>query len=453
MLHSSVISVLFSLACIFESVVGLLQVAGRLESHHVLFAMTGTFGNPGPYGGFIAMTAAVSACQAWSLRGSDRWLHRALTGLGWTAAALGAMVLPASMSRGAWLALGVAGVVFGFRELGWKVLWRRYRTVGWLCSCALVLAMAGVFLLKKDSALGRLHIWQMDLAAIAARPWTGAGAGRAMGAYGEVQAAFFANPRAPWRIRVAGCPEYPFNDFLGVGMEFGLPVMAVVCLLTGWIGFRLARKKSPLLYGWLVLCIFALSSYPMALWPFRVAAVLMAVGAVGIAFAGVIVAGACWLAPVQLKEQRAVDRYDHIRSLPTEGMEEAVAADYAGLYCDLHDNYRYLYDYGYALFRCGRYADAIPVLERGAGRSSDPMFWVIIGRCQEGLGRYPDAIRSLEYAWRMVPGRLYPLVLLKEMHERLGDLPGAEEYKERAGNVPLNPRNRNMMELHERIGK
>ena len=43
--------------------------------------------------------------------------------------------------------------------------------------------------------------------------------------------------------------------------------------------------------------------------------------------------------------------------------------------------------------------------------------------------------------------------ILKEMHERLGDLPGAEEYKERAGNVPLNPRNRNMMELHERIGK
>ena len=43
--------------------------------------------------------------------------------------------------------------------------------------------------------------------------------------------------------------------------------------------------------------------------------------------------------------------------------------------------------------------------------------------------------------------------ILKEMHERLGDLPGAEEYKERARNVPLNPRNRNMMELHERIGK
>ena len=111
MLHSSVISVLFSLACIFESVVGLLQVAGRLESHHVLFAMTGTFGNPGPYGGFIAMTAAVSACLAWSLRGSDRWLHRVLTGLGWTATALGAIVLPASMSRGAWLAL-IAPVSF-----------------------------------------------------------------------------------------------------------------------------------------------------------------------------------------------------------------------------------------------------------------------------------------------------------------------------------------------------
>lgn len=454
MLHSSVISVLFSLACIFESAVGLMQVTGHLESHHAFFALTGTFENPGPYGGFIAMTLAASAAMAWRRRKEKGVLSRSLFYLGLTATATGLMVLPATMSRGAWLALAVAGIVFGFRELNWKAWWRQHRPMGWLLTGFILASLVGIFYLKTNSALGRLHIWQMDIRALFAHPWTGAGAGRTMGLYGETQAAFFSDcQRELWRVRVAGSPEYPFNDYFGLGMEYGLPAMLIGCILVSWIAFRLARKGSPLFYSWLVLAIFALSSYPLSLWSFRIAAVFMATGAFGwpvLVLSGI---AACWLVPAYRATQEAEERYVHIRSLSTEGMEEAAAQDYSEIYCKLQNNYRYLYDYGYALFHCGKYEEAIPVLQEGACRSSDPMFWNIIGRCHERMGRYEAAEECWLHAWHMVPGRLYPLVLLKEMHERLGQQDKADGYRSMAQKVPLNPNNRTMMELYERLEK
>ena len=51
---------LFIAVCLWsccESCLGLNQVFGHRVSGHVLFSMTGSFANPGPYGGFIAITA------------------------------------------------------------------------------------------------------------------------------------------------------------------------------------------------------------------------------------------------------------------------------------------------------------------------------------------------------------------------------------------------------------
>ena len=38
-----------------EAVLGLLQVYGYEPSNHSLYALTGSFYNPGPYSGFLAM--------------------------------------------------------------------------------------------------------------------------------------------------------------------------------------------------------------------------------------------------------------------------------------------------------------------------------------------------------------------------------------------------------------
>lgn len=63
----------------------------------------------------------------------------------------------------------------------------------------------------------------MELRAIADKPLTGHGFGKSLGAYGDAQAEYFeTEERGQERVRIAGCPEYAFNEYLRMGMEFGI---------------------------------------------------------------------------------------------------------------------------------------------------------------------------------------------------------------------------------------
>lgn len=55
-----------------EAVLGIRQLFGMAASHNVLFQMTGHFGNPGPYGGFIAVCSAIVWAAAWRWKDSAR---------------------------------------------------------------------------------------------------------------------------------------------------------------------------------------------------------------------------------------------------------------------------------------------------------------------------------------------------------------------------------------------
>ena len=62
-----------------EAVWGLLQVYGYEPSNHSLYALTGSFYNPGPYSGFLAMSLPI-ALHEW-LKGRGIWKHLALVAL------------------------------------------------------------------------------------------------------------------------------------------------------------------------------------------------------------------------------------------------------------------------------------------------------------------------------------------------------------------------------------
>jgi hypothetical protein len=209
--------------------------------------MTGHFSNPGPFGGFIACIMAVAFAWVYpSLRekpnGSS--IKKVTEGIALIALAAGMLVLPASMSRAAWLGLAVAVAVTLLGDDGARSWVRRHRFVIPLGAVVVAALMAGAFLLKRDSAVGRLHIWDIEARAVMTRPLFGAGPGLGLGAYGDAQAAFFrdrlpdpsmADPesfsqlpapsvadtgsfaRLPMllrtRVQAAGCPEYPFNEF------------------------------------------------------------------------------------------------------------------------------------------------------------------------------------------------------------------------------------------------
>ena len=86
----------------------------------------------------------------------------------------------------------------------------------------------------------------------------------------------------------------------------------------------------------------------------------------------------------------------------------------------LRSDFRFLFDYAYALHRSGAYERSNEVLRCGMRLSSDPMFYDIAGKNYEALGDAAAAERCYLQAHRMIPSRLYPLYLLARLYASTG---------------------------------
>ena len=413
-MHSDKFLILIaSIFTLYETSLGLLQIIGVCASSHSNFIMTGSFDNPGPYGGFIAIMLAILGAYVLLNRNVDKWYEKALVVLSMISCALCIIVLPASMSRAAWLALGVAALVFGLKELNLADWIGKHKRNAIIASVLVLMVMIGVFFIKKDSAIGRLHIWNIELRAIADKPWTGS----VLGVYGETQAEYFAEKdRSEIIKKVAGCPEYAFNEYLKIGIEYGIPTMFAVIAMLIVLIILLLKVRSPFAYGLIAFCVFAFFSYPLSV--------------------------------VKIKSE-AEKQWESVRYLSGMELYEDAVEEYAPLYEDLKDNYRYLYDYGYALFKCGRYTESNKILKEGSKISSDPMFYNIMGRNNEALGFFREAESNYWHSHHMVPCRIYPLSLLMNLKIKIGSNQEAIEIGEKISSMQINDKLLSMKRLHK----
>ena len=404
------------LLSLYESVLGLFQVLElKMMVQGSQIMLSGSFGNSGPYGGFIAISLAILGTYVLQNRNAQKWYDKALIILTSISCALCVIVLPASMSRAAWLALGIAVLVFGFKELNLSDLIRKHKAFAAIASFIVIIVMTGVFFLKKDSAIGRLHIWHMELRAIAEAPLSGHGKGTILGVYGDTQAEYFTEKERPEIItKVAGCPEYAFNEYLKVGVEYGIPAMLGVIAVLILVIVLLLKYRSPFAYGLIAFGVFAFFSYPLEALPIK---------------------------------SDAEKEWESIRYLASMELYEDAVEELAPLYGNLKDNYRYIYDYGYALHKCKRYHESNEILKEGTKISSDPMFYNIIGKNLEAMGLYEEAEQAYLHAHYMVPQRLYPLTLLMRMHIRLGNNNEALRYGRMILDKPVNERHMTMLRL------
>ena len=491
---------------ICESVTGLGQIFGDVPSGHHSFVLTGRFPNPGPYGGFIAMAMAVAAGYIARYGKSFRYvsfissrsgqsvsllkvigspysgwiLYRLLPlVLSVIAVALCFVVLPASMSRAGWIAFAVAAVACAFRECRLARVISGHR---WLSAGVLIAVLAvgvGAFIMKKDSAVGRFHIWNMEVRAIAESPCIGTGPGTALGSYGLVQTEYFAQKQRPDEtVSVVGSPEYAFNEYLKAGMEAGLPGLLAAAAVMAVSVSVLIRMRNPTWYGLLAMGIFALSSYPLSMAGLSVSIVAM----LALAGCGNITESRCWqsregkhsvrnmLDPVlsalafvaavagfalftgvYSAREEAYGKWQESRQWAMMDMYEDAAAELEEIYPSLYWNYLYLYDYGYALHKSGKPERSNAILSEGAAISAQPMFHNIIGKNYQALGQYSLAEREFLTAHNMVPSRLYPLVLMMEMYEERGMTDEARRLGERILSMPFNPRNGTMVSLRRQV--
>ncbi len=472
--------ILFTVLCfwlICESTIGLSQVFGGRSSNHFLFGMTGNFSNPGPYGGFLATLMALSTVYIhkhyrpiypFSFPTTPyRIILITLFLLASTASIMGILVLPASMSRAAWVAFTTALTIYLSIETDlFRFLFRKRHAVILFITIIIILG-AGLTVMKLDSAIGRLHIWHIELRTIFDSPITGKGPGSALGSYGIAQEEFFrtTDVQIPKLVQVAGCPEYAFNEYLKIGMETGIPGLILSIILTGVSIIILIRNRSIFAYGMIAMSVFAFFSYPLSVvQTASITSIFLAVSSssglkrrsikggfiMSLLCTAALILGMCSLHDTYQKREEAFGQWRAVQQWGSEFYDETIKA-LAPLYGELAWNYRYLYDYGYTLHKDGKFSESNNILSEGAAMSSDPMFHNIMGKNYEALGLHEEAEKEYLTAHYMVPCRLYPLVLLYEMYLTAGKYHEASGVKEKILSMPVNPKNRAMVEMRERV--
>ena len=416
-----------------EAVYGLRQLYGFTVSNHSLYSMTGSFFNPGPYSGYLAMVFPLCLHEWLTLRRKIRltWLEVLGKYISLAVMLMILCLLPAGMSRSAWIAAFVSGVWIYGMHASWGVklirMWKaRRKLVSGLGLIAFFGALAiGIVLfhLKKDSASGRLFMWKVSCCAIMEKPLTGYGHGNFAKAYGTAQEDYFAQGDYSLQEElVAGSPEYAFNEYLQVVVEWGIPMLITIVLLLAYCLFCGVRTGRWGVCGAIVsLMVFAFSSYPMQLPAFTIAlGELLLACVVGHSrkwIVALILSGAVVGVYGCKKDVYAECRdWSNARMLYRTGAYTEASESYKVLYPALKQRGAFLFEYGHCLHKMKQYAPSTQILREAMTRTCDPMVLNIIGKnCQE-QGKYIEAERWLVRSTHLLPGRIYPYYLLAKLY-------------------------------------
>lgn len=424
--------VLIALGCM-EAIGGLRQIYGLAVSNHSLYALTGSFFNPGPYSGYLAMIFPLCLYEWLNLKEKTErtWIEQ-----GKCYMALGVMllilcVLPAGMSRSAWIAAAISGIWVYGKHASWgsklKEIGKRHkRKIIPVCMAGgvmIILIGYALFQLKATSANGRLFMWKVSTLAIAESPVMGHGAGNFVSAYGRAQEDYFADGEySETEELVAGSPEYAFNEYLQVAVEYGLPFLSVVSLVVGFCLWEGSREGRIGLCGSVIsVLVFAFSSYPMQIPGFAVTFyLLLAACVIGrsriirlLFIAMMVLLGTYYW---KNNQYEACKEWYRAKMLYNIGAYRSAKEDYGKLYPELANRGAFLFEYGYSLHKLKEYNHSTRILEEAMTHSNDPMILNIIGKNYQALGEYEKAEEYLIRSTHRLPGRIYPYYLLAKLY-------------------------------------
>ncbi|MDR0863309.1 MAG: O-antigen ligase family protein [Candidatus Symbiothrix sp.] len=348
------------------------------------------------------------------------------------------LILPATMSRAAWLAaIAGSGLVLYARYAGWlKKQYRRYKKqtilIGSTFALFLVLALAGVYYLKKDSADGRALMWKVALKTIPKHP-LGVGLGQFPGTYASEQALYFASGEASEQEElVAGSPEYAFNEYLQMAVEWGIvPFLLFGIIIAGALYRGYKRKQIAATASLVSLLVFAGMSYPFSVLPFAIALVfLLAViysekntnqksaKTAIILLTGFLLTGLCIYN--RYPTYNAYKKWNFAKVLYQTKSYEPAKKEYAALYPYLNDQINFMFEYGHLLSNSKEYEAGNEILQQTVRICGDPMLYNVMGKNYQAMKKYEQAEACFIRATQMIPNRLYPWYLLCKLYAEMG---------------------------------
>lgn len=490
-----------------QAIYGNLQLWGFYPSNHGLFKMTGSFFNPGPYAGYLAAvfpislgiylfgipsenskpnsvvlkllehynvikstlgeklskTIFISNYFSKSTTGTQkvepkRIISDLLKSIALISIISMLLVLPATRSRAAWLAVLVSSfyLISVKYQLAQRIniFFNTYTKKIFLIvllTFLVIISGAGLYYFKKGSADGRLLIWKVSAEMINDKPVLGHGSGKFAADYMNYQAAYFKpNPDSPESLQ-ADNVTYAYNELLKLTVEKGLiglllAISVIWCLYfvktesgeNNHVNLSLLAARG----GLLSVIVFALFSYPSEILPIKMLFVLFSgvmatqqnpirilqlptketifSGTVRYVTLAIILLTIYPAGKYLAQQYQAYKTWKDASDVYNAGAYPECLEDFEMAYPNLKTNGVFLIQYGKALEMAEKHKNSIAILNEAKQHINNTILYTCLGNNYKALGKNTEAEQAYLHARYMAPARFYPLYLLAKLYDENG---------------------------------
>lgn len=395
------------------------------------YPMSGSFDNPA---GFAAALSVVFPFTLYFI--SKKNIYSRL--FGGIAAALIITAVALSKSRAGVMAIVViCGIwMVAAINIGWFKQWSRkarFLVLGVVASAILV----GLYFIKKDSADGRLLIWQCTAKMISEKPIMGYGAGGFQREYMLYQADFFKDSPNSKYAMFSDIVKHPFNEFLLLLVEHGI-IGALFFIVFALLLIQEYRKKNSQEKRYIGLCIagiltFGCFSYLLN-YPFVRLIALFSVALIMKDEKGLLDIPKqvlVYLRPLMILffvsllgvcGKMLYDEYKWcaIAHRSLAGETRKVLPEYAKLHRTMSRNSFFLYNYGAELNFIGEAQRSNILLKECTRFYNDNDVQLLLAENFIIQKKYNNAEQCLLLAYYMIPNRFIPLYRLVKLYEMTG---------------------------------
>lgn len=417
---------------IIEIVLGVLQLTGISESRHLLFRMTGSFLNPNPYGGFLALSFSVLIATVLFAGKNVVWFEKCLKGLIYVSF----LLITVTRCRSAYLSVVICIIlVFTHYNENLRVWFSNHKIRVVLLAFVLILIL---YLWKRPSADGRLFIYRIGLMILLNNGLKGGGLGSYQALSSNEQLEYFRD-RIPLsdgyfeipheianQCMLAGGSEFALCDPLQIAIDVGIITLFFYIGVVVFTAIILRKRKSPLFYGFITLQITSLFSYSLNILEFQLF-MSVCIGAAisdcriclplpfSVLLAFFFISSVCLLKKIgSFKEEYSEWKTERIMYHAEDYKEYAqLCADKSGR---IDFSAVFLYEYGCSLSEIKDYAQSDSVLNIGVSNFGNPAFYMKLGDNSMEQLHYSQAEDYYWKAFCIAPNHLTPLNSLAECY-------------------------------------
>lgn len=413
------IAYIFTISGCFQIVLLWLQFDDCLPPNHSLFTLKGSFANPGPLGGFLAISFIATISN---YRNINKWFG----GICIVFLMIGILV---SNSRAAWLAVGITSLYMVMRYMNVRFS----KQLGFIALLTILVGICSLTLYKPQSAKGRIEIWKASCLMIRDRPFTGKGIGSFQREYMKYQSDYIQqNPN-----KQLGNNRYAFNEFLLILCEQGLIGLALVIVI-GVLLFRKYIGENSVLFPCLIaFAVFSCFSYPCDVFLLYIILAIL-LGSLSVRVCPLSIGISTQIKYIICIVGGIMVGFIGYKGILRENIEKAFSRflyldDYEGIkYIDQHyssvkNTSDFIFRYAYTLYLKDEYKLALPIMKQAIFLYPTTDKYCDLGGIYQSLGEFDLAEEAFQNAVRLLPHLIYPHYCLFLLYKKTGKYEKAEE--------------------------